>query len=120
MRGAEDDAEMEGRKFKKKTDRGQEKEKRTRAGEEEVMKENDSRRRKREEKKIYDISSAYGERIRSQSKDWTFGVRDRQMKRWKERERETDMYFYIKCPDVTSSEGVQPRGSTLINKVTQR
>lgn len=37
-----------------------------------------------------------------------------------EREREPDMYFYIKCPDVTSSEGVQPRGSTLINKVTQR
>lgn len=41
-------------------------------------------------------------------------------KRPKEREGATDMYFYIKCPDVTSSEGVRPRGSTLINKVTWR
>lgn len=49
-------------------------------------------------------------------------LRGTQKLRWNEREREgeTDMYFYIKCPDVTSSEGVQPRGSTLINKVTQR
>lgn len=45
---------------------------------------------------------------------------ERQTDEKMERERETDMYFYIKCPDVTSSEGVQPRGSTLINKVTQR
>lgn len=38
----------------------------------------------------------------------------------RDRERERDVFLQKKCPDVTSSEGVRPRGSTLINKVTQR
>lgn len=41
----------------------------------------------------------------------------RERGRDRERERERDGE---KCPDVTSSEGVQPHGPTLINKVTQR
>lgn len=62
-----------------------------------------------DKRKRYDEAHAHQQRNREKKK---IGQTDE--------ERQTDMYFYIKCPDVTSSEGVWPRGSTLINKVTQR
>lgn len=81
--------------------------------EEEVMKENDK-------SKGYDIAHAYQQRNGERDKKGEELERRDGKGRERKRERETDIYFYIKCPDVTSSEGVRPCGSTLINKVTQR
>lgn len=82
-----------------------------------IKNETEDGRRRDEEEVMKEEEEERGEEMREYIKNME-GSEEREKR--KEREGETDMNFYIKCPDVTSSEGVRPRGSTLINKVTRR